>query len=90
MSYKTLLFILYFSASEGDISSTAGNLYDDLPASESKENKRKLENLNGDDDELPAKRSALREMIFFRFLVNIIFTCQAYTMDLFSTATTVR
>ena len=47
--------------------SSAGNLYDDLPATESGNNKRKLEDC--EDDEVPAKTSALRKIMNTFFLV---------------------
>ena len=61
-------FSCIFSASGGDTSSSAGiNLYDDLPATESGNNKRKLEDC--EDDEVPAKTSVLRKIMTTLFLI---------------------
>lgn len=59
--FNTVIF-LYFSASGGDNSCSTGNLYDDIPTPESRENKRRLE--DGDSNELPNKRSAPRKTFF--------------------------
>ncbi|CAH3038494.1 unnamed protein product [Porites lobata] len=54
-------------SSGGDTSSSAGNLYDDLPATESRNNKRKLDDC--EDDEVPAKTSALQSKYILRGFV---------------------
>ena len=70
---------MYFSASGGDTSSSAGNLYDDLPATESGNNKRKLDDC--EDDEVPAKKSALRK-IMTTFSVVFRYNLGVYAVDL--------
>ena len=64
--FINLVVYFVFSASEGDVSSSVGNLYDDVPTPERRENKvnkRKLATEDGDCNELPTKRSVPRKMM---------------------------
>ena len=68
MYFINLVVYFVFSASEGDVSSSVGNLYDDVPTPERRENKanklkRKLATEDGDCNELPTKRSVPRKMM---------------------------
>lgn len=51
------MLFLSLLASGGNVSSSGGNLYDDIPTSERRETKRKLADGDSNDD-LPSKKSA--------------------------------